>query len=129
MNSVMYEVGTAIEVHASHVMPGVAGPEGQLHEHDYRLDVVVERAQLDEPGWVCDLDLLHAALAEAARRVDGQNLEVIRPAGLDAVTVEVFARWLHATLAAAVRNAGGEVLGVRVWESARAFGGYRAPVT
>ncbi len=30
-------------------MPGVEGPEGQLHSHDYRLDVVVERRDTRRP--------------------------------------------------------------------------------
>lgn len=124
----MYEAGTATEVRASHVMPGMEGPEGRLHAHDYRLEVIVERAELDERGWVCDLDVLDAALAAAAAQVQGKELEVIRPEAAEAVTVEVFARWLHAALAQAVRDAGGQVLRVRVWESAVAFGGYAAPV-
>lgn len=53
---------------------------------------------------------------------------MIRPAEAPAVTVEVLARWLHGALSGAVRDAGGEVLAVRVWESVTAFGGYRAPV-
>ena len=40
----MYEVGTAVAVRALHVMPGVEGPEGALHAHDYRIEVVVERS-------------------------------------------------------------------------------------
>jgi 6-pyruvoyl-tetrahydropterin synthase len=65
-----YEVGLSREVRAFHVMPGMAGPEGQRHHHDYRIDVVVERRDLDERGMVCDLDLLEAALADltAGRR-------------------------------------------------------------
>ena len=48
----MFQVGTAIEFPAKHVMPGMEGPEGQLHEHQYRLEVLVEREQLDERGMV-----------------------------------------------------------------------------
>lgn len=130
MSDTAYEVGTATEVRALHVMPGLPPPEGQLHAHDYRLEVVVERAELDaEHGWVCDLDVLDAALAETARRVADQDLEMIRPPEAEAVTVEVFARWVHASLADAVRAAGGELLRVRVWESPVAFGGYAAPVS
>ena len=44
-------------------MPGVEGPEGELHEHDYRLEVVVEREKLDDRGMVCDLDVLDAVAA------------------------------------------------------------------
>jgi 6-pyruvoyltetrahydropterin/6-carboxytetrahydropterin synthase len=125
----MYEVGLAADVRAFHVMPGVEGPEGELHAHDYKIEVLIERRALDGKGMVCDLDVLEAALGEATGVVRDANLEIIRPDGVDAVTVEVFARWAHDTLADAVRRAGGETLTVRVWESSVAFGGYRAAVT
>ena len=124
----MFTVGTAAEVRAWHVMPGAPAPEGQLHTHDYRLELVVESAELRGQGWVCDLDVLNAALAEVVGRVADKDLDFIRPDGVEAVTVEVFARWVHDQLAAPVRDAGGEVLDVRVWESPTAFGGYRAPL-
>ena len=123
-----FQVGTSRNVRALHVMPGMEGPEGDLHPHDYRLDIVVEREALDERGMVCDLEVLDAALQEAAGRVEGQNLEAIRPEDAEAVTVEVFARWLHGELAEPVRLAGGEGLIVRVFESDSAFGGYSASV-
>jgi 6-pyruvoyltetrahydropterin/6-carboxytetrahydropterin synthase len=90
---------------------------------------VVGRGELDGRGMVCDLDVLDAALAEVADRLRDADLEVIRPPEAEAVTVEVFARWLHATLAGPVKAGGGEDLAVRVWESPTAFGGYRAPVS
>jgi hypothetical protein len=66
------------------------------------------------------------ALTGLTDRVEGRNLEEIRPAGAEAVTVEVFARWVHDTLSPAVAAAGGEALAVRVWETPVAFGGYHA---
>jgi 6-pyruvoyltetrahydropterin/6-carboxytetrahydropterin synthase len=120
------EVGLSRNVRCFHIMPGMAGPEGRLHDHDYKIEVVVEREQLDGRGMVCDLDVLEAALIELTDRVDGRNLEEIRPAEAEAVTVEVFSRWVHDTLAPTVAAAGGETLAVRVWETPIAFGGYRA---
>ncbi len=120
----MYQVGTAIEFNAQHIMPGVEGPEGQLHSHDYRLEVVVERGKLDERGMVCDLDVLEELLQKIDRMVRGQNLEVIRPVDADAVTVEVFARWAHDFLAWTIRESGADTLSVRVWENSMSFGGY-----
>jgi len=108
-------------------MPGLPGPEGQLHDHDYRIEIVVSREQLDGRGMVCDLDALDAALTALTGQVDGRNLEEIRPAAAEAVTVEVFARWVHDTLSPVVAAAGGQALAVRVWETPVAFGGYRAP--
>ena len=124
----MHQVGTATEVRALHVMPGAPEPEGSLHAHDYRIELVVERAELDGRGMVCDLDVLDAALGTLADQVRDTDLDAIRPESVEAVTVEVFARWLHDRLAEAVKVAGGDLLTVRVWESPVAFGGYQAPV-
>jgi 6-pyruvoyltetrahydropterin/6-carboxytetrahydropterin synthase len=122
-----YEVGSSVTVRALHQMP-VEGPEGELHAHDYRIDVVVGRQALDERGMVCDLDALRAALRGIADRIDGKDLEEIRPPEAEAVTVEVLARWAHQELVPALRQAGGDTLAVRVWETASDFGGYAGPV-
>ena len=124
----MHQVGTATEVRALHVMPGAPEPEGSLHAHDYKIEVLIERAELDDRAMVCDLDILDAALHALADEVRDADLEKIRPEGVEAVTVEIFARWAHDRLAEPVRMAGGELLTVRVWESPVAFGGYQAPV-
>jgi 6-pyruvoyl-tetrahydropterin synthase len=121
----MYETGTAVTVRAFHVMPGLPPPEGERHAHDYRLDVVVRRDDLDERGMVVDLDVLDAALRATAGEIDGADLDAMI-GGPEAVTVEVFARWVHARLAVALPPLAGVVLAVRVWESPVAFGGYAA---
>jgi 6-pyruvoyltetrahydropterin/6-carboxytetrahydropterin synthase len=107
-------------------MPGMPPPEGERHAHDYRLDVVARRDDLDERGMVVDLDLLDDALRSAAAQVADADLETVVPA--EAVTVEVFARWLHDRLAAALGTLPGVTLAVRVWESPVAFGGYTSPL-
>jgi 6-pyruvoyltetrahydropterin/6-carboxytetrahydropterin synthase len=127
MGDAMYQVGTAVEFPAQHVMPGVEGPEGTLHSHDYRLEVLLERRALDERGMVCDLDVLDAALAGIDSTVRGRNLDEIRPPEAEAVTVEVFARWAHSELARALAGSGVERIDVRVYENRDAFGGYSAP--
>ena len=107
---------------AWHVMPDMQGPEGELHSHDYRIEVVVSRPELDEPGMVVDIDVLNDALKRTIARVEDQNLEVIQE-GAQAVTVEIFARWAHRGLGARLPNHDATV-SVRIWESPVAFGGY-----
>lgn len=135
MGGSRYETGTATSVRAFHVMPGMPPPEGERHAHDYRLEVVVTRDGLDDRGMVVDLDVLDGGLGDIAGRLDGADLDDVVPttAGAAAtagpgVTVEVFARWVHGRLAAALGELPGATLGVRVWESDVAFGGYRAPL-
>jgi 6-pyruvoyltetrahydropterin/6-carboxytetrahydropterin synthase len=124
-----FEVGTSAGLRALHRIPWLPPPEGDLHEHDYRVEVVVGRETLDGRGMVCDLDVVEAALREAVAELEGKNLESIRPPEAEAVTVEILARWFHARVADAIRAAGGEELAVRVWESPTAFGGYGARVS
>ena len=124
-----FEIGTSADLRALHRIPWLPPPEGDLHAHDYRVEVVVERQTLDARGMVCDLDVVEAALREAVGELEGKDLESIRPADAEAVTVEILARWFHARLGDAIRAAGGEELLVRVWESPTAFGGYRARVS
>ena len=124
-----FEVGTSAGLRALHRIPWLPPPEGDLHEHDYRVEVVVGRETLDGRGMVCDLDVVEAALREAVAELEGKDLESIRPPEAEAVTVEILARWFHARVADAIRAAGGEELAVRVWESPTAFGGYGARVS
>jgi 6-pyruvoyltetrahydropterin/6-carboxytetrahydropterin synthase len=122
----VYEAGLSKSLVAWHVMPDMEGPEGELHSHDYRLDIVVSRAALDEGGMVCDLDVLEGALEKVVGVVAGQNLEIIQPRDAGSVTVEVFARWVHGELGSLLPIDAD--LSVRVWESPLAFGGYAGPI-
>jgi 6-pyruvoyltetrahydropterin/6-carboxytetrahydropterin synthase len=124
-----FEVGTSAGLRALHRIPWLPPPEGDLHAHDYRVEVVVERETLDARGMVCDLDVVEAALREAVGELEGKDLDSIRPPEAAAVTVEILAGWFHARLGDAIRAAGGEELVVRVWESPTAFGGYHARVS
>lgn len=123
-----FEVGASRPLRALHRLPWGSEAEREPHEHDYRIEVVVESAGLDERGVVCDLDVLQAALADVLGRLEGRDLDEIKPDAADGVTVELLARWLHGELREAVQRAGGESLAIRVWEAPDAFGGYRSPV-
>jgi 6-pyruvoyltetrahydropterin/6-carboxytetrahydropterin synthase len=123
-----FEVGASADLRALHRIPWLPPPEGDLHEHEYRVEVVIERATLDGRGMVIDLDVVDAALREAVAAIEGKDLDSIRPPEAEAVTVEILAQWFHARLADAIAAAGGAAVAVRVWESPTAFGGYRAPV-
>jgi 6-pyruvoyl-tetrahydropterin synthase len=118
-----YAAGVVRPVRATHVMPDEDGPEGQPHAHDYRVEVTVEVAALDERGMAVDLLDLEAAVEAAIALVHDRDLETIRPPELPAVTVEVFARWIHDRVRERIADG---AIDVRVWEHEQAFGGYRS---
>jgi 6-pyruvoyl-tetrahydropterin synthase len=127
MNEHVYETGTAATVRAWHVMAGLPAPEGERHQHQYRVEVIVGRERLDERGMVVDLDQLIDALAELVDRLQDADLDELCPQYAGAVTVERFAEWAHAAITDALAAAHpGLQMNVRVWESDDAFGGYAA---
>jgi 6-pyruvoyltetrahydropterin/6-carboxytetrahydropterin synthase len=119
-----YAVGVVDTVRASHVMPGLPLPEGAPHDHDYRIEVSVERGALDDDGMVVDIDVLRHALATVTDRMAhtdlGEVLETHEP-----VTVEQLSEWLHGRLAEALGSLPQAEMTVRVWEGPDAFGAYR----
>jgi 6-pyruvoyltetrahydropterin/6-carboxytetrahydropterin synthase len=122
----MFEAGLSTTFAAWHVMPFVQGPESELHEHDYRIEVTAARRELDAHGMVCDLDVLEAALKQTVEQVRGRNLDEIVPHD-EAVTVEVLAVWSHRELARRLTDRGIDSLAVKVWETEDAFGGFSGP--
>jgi 6-pyruvoyltetrahydropterin/6-carboxytetrahydropterin synthase len=117
----MFEVGSVLTFRAFHRMPGHPPPENERHGHDYRVEVVAERRELDGRGMVCDLDLLKMSLEAAAERLRDQDLAEV--CGAEGITVELLASWLLDQLAPALGADGAESVHVRVWESDEAFGG------
>jgi 6-pyruvoyltetrahydropterin/6-carboxytetrahydropterin synthase len=119
-----YAVGVVDTVRARHVMPGLPLPEGAPHDHDYRIEVSVERPALDEDGMVVDIDVLRHALAAVTNGMADSDLGEVLETD-EAVTVERLSRWLHAGLAEALGSLHEGEMTVRVWEAPDAFGAYR----
>ncbi len=87
----MFETGASVALRASHVMPGVDGPEGLPHEHDYRVEVVVRGDTLTPDGMLLDLDLLNAALSDCLAELNSTDLDQLPSfAGVN-TTVEMVA--------------------------------------
>ena len=121
--SELFSVGTRANLHAFHQMP-VEGPEGELHSHDYVIEVVVEAPRLDDAGMVVDLAVLGETLNKLLSPLSEQDLESIRPHDAEAVTVEVFAKWIHDGLKRSLPLSTDHGVSVRVWESDSEFGGF-----
>lgn len=89
----MYDVSVSRSFVAQHYLTVPdPGPEGELHSHRYGLEVTIRAPELDEYGYVVDIDELSAAVDGVAAEYRDRTLND-RPAfeGLNP-SVEHFAR-------------------------------------
>jgi len=118
----MFEVGVARTFHALHQLEGETPAAEHEHSHDYRAEVVVRGAGLDENAMLVDLDVLGAALSECLTELDSADLDTLPAFAGRSTTVETVAEhiWQHVReqLAPAPRVAG---IRVTVFESAEAW--------
>ena len=116
-----YEVGVRAAFRASHALRGDFGPAREPHPHDYRVELEVRGARLRDDGTLCDITLLHQALADAIEELDGARLDALAPFRERNSTAEELARHVATRVRERVSRDGVERLVVRVWETEDAY--------
>ena len=93
----MFEVGVARTFHALHQLEADDPSAGHEHSHDYRCEVVVRGADLDENAMLLDLDALGAAVTECLAELDAADLDELPAFAGRSTTVETVAEhiWDH----------------------------------
>lgn len=108
-----------------HLIGGDWGAENQPHTHDYKLELRLEGAQLDQHGYLVDLVEVERQLeAFTARWRDADLNAAPEFAGLNP-SLEHFARIAAEALAAALGGRGLAALTVRLWENETAWANCR----
>lgn len=121
-----YALGVNTGFTARHyLVGGDFGPEGELHAHDYRVEVVLEGDELDEHGFLVDIVRVKAELGRLVERYRDATLnELPELAGLNP-GCEVFARVFAESLKDGIDARHLEALTVKIWENAEAWARYR----
>jgi 6-pyruvoyltetrahydropterin/6-carboxytetrahydropterin synthase len=101
---------------AAHSLRGYQGDCERLHGHNYRVEVVVESAELDAMGIVMDFRDLKQALKKVLGGMDHQYLNEIDPFTTLNPSAENIARHIHQAIADAVK-APVRLREVTVWEN------------
>jgi len=120
-----YAVAVRREFAALHyLIGGDWGPENELHEHHYLVEIRFEGTQLDRHGYLIDIDVVTTALEEQVDRYRGQTLNSLHEfAGLNP-SLEHLARIMGESLSATI-DTRLQVLTVRIWENEFAWAEYR----
>ncbi|WP_299331279.1 6-pyruvoyl trahydropterin synthase family protein [Haloplanus sp.] len=113
----MYRLSVSRDFIAQHFLtvPN-PGPEGEVHSHRFGVDVRLTAPELNEYGYVADIDAVNAALDDLeARYRDALLNDLPEFEGLNP-SVEHFARLFGDRFVEAVPTAGATALTVRIHE-------------
>ncbi len=124
-----YRLGIERELTARHFLTVPdAGPEGELHAHHYGVEIVLEGAELDEYGYLVDIDRLEVLLDETLERFSGAILNDLAEFGGDNPSVERFARVIGDAVAGTLDAPHLDLLTVRLWEDDVAWASHQRPL-
>ncbi len=121
----MYTVAVQREFIAQHFLTGGDfGPENHPHSHHYRVELRLVGGELDEHGFLADIDVLSALLEEGIGRFRDRMLNDLAEFRGVNPSIEHLCRILCRGLAAKLETPGSDSVQVTVWETPQAWAAY-----
>jgi len=111
----MYRVTQEGWISSSHQTVRADGSLEPIHGHNWRIQVTVEAAELDDRGMVVDLDELRHTLVAALDELDHTHLNDLPAFADQPVSAEVIARHVGKKLAVQIDDGRRRVVEIRVW--------------
>lgn len=117
-----YALGVNTAFTAKHfLVGGDFGPEGELHAHDYRVEVVLEGDELDEHGFLVDIVRVKAELARLVDRYRDTILNELPELDGKNPGCEEFSRVFAESLRDGLDTEKLSNLTVKIWENPEAW--------
>jgi 6-pyruvoyltetrahydropterin/6-carboxytetrahydropterin synthase len=108
-----------------HLIGGDWGAENEEHSHEYRVEVRLEKADLDQHGYVVDIVELEESLDRVVARYRDRSLNDLPEfEGLNP-SIENFARIIFHAISELSRELNAHSLEIRIWENDIAWTSYR----
>ncbi len=122
----MYTLNTGRAFEARHYLVGGDwGPENDPHVHAYRVEVRLESEELDQHGYIVDLEKLEDLLERSVDHYRHRMLNDLPEFAGRNPSIEHFCRCFFDRLAAGLRPHRFHAIEVRIWETADAWASYR----
>lgn len=119
----MFEICVEHTFSAGHALRNYHGKCENVHGHNYRVQVGVEGAELDETGLLLDFAELKRRLRETSGYLDHQFINDLKPFDELNPSAENIARFICEEIQKDLKNA--SIAFVRVWETDTSFATYR----
>ena len=124
----MYEVMIQEEFSAAHALRGYRGKCENLHGHNWKVEVYVRGAQLDEIGMLVDFKDLKEATRGVMTYLDHLNLNELKPFDKEInPSSEHLAGFILHKVAERINTNRVKVYKVRVWETPSTSATYEIP--
>ena len=120
----MYELSVELEFSAAHHLRDYPGKCSRLHGHNYRVEVSVTAAELDENGMIIDFGRLKSMCAEVIGQLDHTLLNDHPFFRQENPTSENIARHIFGEINRRLADMQVVLRSVRVWESASSSATY-----
>jgi 6-pyruvoyltetrahydropterin/6-carboxytetrahydropterin synthase len=122
----MFEVTIEETFAAGHALRNYRGKCENVHGHNYRCQVMVEGAELDDIGLLVDFVELKKTVHAVLDRLDHQWLNEFPPFDVLNPSAENMARYIYDEVAAGLKPRAGVKVGwVKLWETDTASAVYR----
>ncbi len=119
----MFEICVEHTFAAAHALRNYYGKCENLHGHNYRVQVGMEGAELDEAGMLYDFAKLKGQLRATSEYLDHQNLNELHPFDVVNPSAENIAKYIYEEMQRELGNA--PIAYVRVWETDTSYAVYR----
>ena len=117
------------EFSAAHALRGYRGKCENLHGHNWKVEVYVRGARLDEIGMLVDFRAVKQATRAVMRALDHLNLNELKPFDVEInPSSEHLARFILHRVVEQIDNDRVKVYKVRVWETPSTSASYEIPV-
>ena len=113
----MYEVKIVTQFSAAHRLENFNGKCEALHGHNWKVEVFVRSAGLDDTGLVRDFGEIKAATREVLQELDHRFLNELPTFADQNPSSELIARHIYNTLGQRLNQGSTRVSRVAVWES------------
>lgn len=123
----MYEVSVTSRFSAAHQLAEFEGGCERLHGHNWKVEVSVRAATLDEAGLVMDFRELKKQTEEAIRTLDHSFLNELEHFKTVNPSSENIARYLFDAISRKVNDGRLSVSGVKAWESDNSCASFTGP--
>ncbi len=121
----MYELTIALSFSSAHSLRGYEGACENLHGHNWKVEVTIESAGLDDLGMVMDFKRIKSEVKKVLDALDHRFLNEVPPFDTINPTAENIAAHIYAGTGASLNGGGIRVSRVKVWESDTSAASYR----